>query len=199
MKKRRMLICVLSIIVSLAACGNRAQGGQTAESEGQARQEGGAHMEPESFGGDTETKDLAEETSTAQDETLAQTDNREEEKVMMNIQVGENSLIAALEENSSTKELLNLLSQGPVTVNMRDYGNMEKVGSLPQSLPRNDEPITTAAGDLILYQGNSFVIYYDTNSWDLTRLGRIENITQQELKDILGEGNVTVVLSLLSE
>ena len=118
---------------------------------------------------------------------------------MMNIQIGGHSLIAGLEENSSTKELLNLLSQGPVTVDMRDYGNMEKVGSLPQSLSRNDEPITTAAGDLILYQGNSFVIYYDTNSWDLTRLGRIENITQQELKDILGVGNVTVVLSLLSE
>ena len=79
---------------------------------------------------------------------------------------------------------------------MRDYANMEKVGTLPVDLPRNDEPINTDACDLILYQGNSFVIYYDTNSWSLTRLGRIDNITKSELKSILGTGDVTVTLSL---
>ncbi len=199
MKKRMMLICVLSIIVSLAACKNSVQGGVTSESKNQVQPESGAHMEPESFDGDTDTEDLTGQTSTVGDKSLPQPDNSEEEKVMMNIQVGEHLLRASLEKNSSTNELLNLLAQGPVTINMRDYSNMEKVGSLPQSLPRNDEPITTTAGDLILYQGNAFVIYYDTNTWDLTRLGRIENITQQELKDILGEKNVTVILSLPSE
>ncbi len=72
---------------------------------------------------------------------------------------------------------------------------MEKVGDLGVTLPRNDENITTSAGDLILYQGNQFVIYYDTNHWSLTRLGKIDNITTQELKNILGKSDVTVKLS----
>ncbi|MCM1153823.1 MAG: cyclophilin-like fold protein [Roseburia sp.] len=122
---------------------------------------------------------------------------REEENDMkMNIQIGDNVLTAALVQNSSTEALIEMLSEGPVTIEMNDYAGMEKVGSLPESLPRNDEQINTGAGDLILYQGNSFVIYYDTNSWSLTRLGKIEDMTQQELKDILGDGSVTAVLSL---
>lgn len=79
---------------------------------------------------------------------------------------------------------------------MRDYGNMEKVGPIGQDLPRNDEPITTEAGDLILYQGNAFVIYYAPNSWNFTRLGKLNDITSEGLREILGSGGVTVVLSL---
>lgn len=73
---------------------------------------------------------------------------------------------------------------------------MEKVGSLGQDLPVNDEQITTEAGDLILYQGNSFVIYYAPNTWNFTRLGKINGVSAEELQDILGEGDVTVTLSL---
>lgn len=47
-----------------------------------------------------------------------------------------------------------------------NFGNFEKVGNLPISLPRNDGPISTNAGDVILYQGNKFVIYYDHNEWN---------------------------------
>ncbi len=125
--------------------------------------------------------------------------NQEEKEMEMNIQIGEHVLTAKLVQNSSTEALVEMLSEGPVTITMNDYANMEKVGSLPASLPRNDKQISTEAGDLILYQGNSFVIYYDTNAWSLTRLGKIENVTQQELKEILGSGSVTVVLSLLSK
>lgn len=124
--------------------------------------------------------------------------NEEKEKsdYMMNIKIGENLLTATLERNSSAEALLKMLSDGPITVHMSDYARMEKVGTLPASLPRNDEHINTNACDLILYQGNQFVIYYDTNSWSLTRLGKINNITQSELKKILGTGDVTAVLSL---
>ena len=51
-------------------------------------------------------------------------------------------------------------------------------------------------GDIILYQGNQITIYYDTNTWNFTKLGKIENITQKELKEILGDGDVTVTFSL---
>ncbi len=121
---------------------------------------------------------------------------QEGEAMKLHIQIGDKLLTAALAQNSSAEALRDLLADGSVTVAMNDYAGMEKVGTLPQSLPRNDEQIDTEAGDLILYQGNSFVIYYGTNSWELTRLGKIDNVTAQELKDILGSGSVTAVLSL---
>lgn len=79
---------------------------------------------------------------------------------------------------------------------MSDYGNFEKVGPLGQSLPTNNQQITTEAGDIILYQGNQITIYYDRNSWNFTRLGKINGVTSQQLRDILGSGDVNVTFSL---
>jgi len=112
----------------------------------------------------------------------------------MKITVGNKELIATLAHNSSAEALKEMLKAGPVTIQMRDYGNMEKVGSLGRNLPTNDERITTEPGDLILYQGNSFVIYYAPNTWTFTRLGKINGVTREELINILGKGNVTVIL-----
>jgi hypothetical protein len=115
----------------------------------------------------------------------------------MKIIIGNRELTATLVQNSSTEALRELLRAGPITINMRDYGNMEKVGNFGRSLPTNDERITTEPGDLILYQGNSFVIYYAPNTWSFTRLGKINGVTQAELINILGEGNVTVILEAI--
>ena len=110
---------------------------------------------------------------------------------------GKFELTAMLAENSSATAFYQLLKKGPLTVDMHDYGSFEKVGSLGTSLPRNDTQITTAAGDIILYQGNQITIYYDTNSWNFTRLGKVDGVTQAELKKILGKGNVTAVFEIL--
>lgn len=114
----------------------------------------------------------------------------------MNIQIGNTMLTATLVDNSSTETLKEALAQNPITIEMQDYGSMEKVGPLGMDLPRNDQQITTEAGDIILFQGNAFVIYYAPNSWNFTRLGKINNVTAEELKEILGDGSVTVTLSL---
>ncbi len=111
----------------------------------------------------------------------------------MQIRIGDRTLTAKLADNSSARALKDLLSQGPVTIAMSDYASMEKVGNLGTTLPTNDEQISTAAGHLILYQGDKFVIYYDTNSWSLTRLGWVEGVSADELKQILGSGDVTVL------
>lgn len=124
---------------------------------------------------------------------------QEQKEDSMYIKVNHTILTVSLVDNSSTKALKELLMQDDITIDMHDYGHFEKVGPLGVTLPRNDESITTTAGDLILYQGNSFVIYYDTNSWNFTRLGRIENITQADLIQLLGKGNVTITLTLKKE
>lgn len=115
----------------------------------------------------------------------------------INIKInGKTELKAVLNDNSSGRAFRELLQKGAVTVSMSDYGNFEKVGLLPEKLPRNDMQITTEPGDLILYQGNQITIYYDKNSWNFTRLGKIEGVSQAELKKILGTGDVTAEFSM---
>lgn len=112
------------------------------------------------------------------------------------LQIGEYIFTATLKNNSSAEALKKILEEGPITIDMKDYANMEKVGLLGTNLPKNDEQITTEHGDLILYQGNAFVIYYAPNSWNFTKIGKINDITQEELKEALGNGNVKVTISL---
>ena len=104
------------------------------------------------------------------------------------------SILAA--DNSSADAFLDLLKTGDVTIDMHDYGSFEKVGPLGTTLPRNDEQITTEPGDVILYQGNQITIYYDVNSWSFTRLGKVQGLSQAELKAILGDGDAAVTFSL---
>ena len=113
---------------------------------------------------------------------------------------GGQTLTATLADNSSAQALLEALKQAPITYEAHDYGNFEKVGPLGQSFPENNESVTTEPGDIILYQGSNLCLYYDTNTWTFTRIGKIEGKTQAELKQILkaGQGNITVTLSLSS-
>lgn len=122
--------------------------------------------------------------------------NMENNKIKMT--VGSKSFTATLADNTSGKALLEHLRKGEVKVLMNDYGDMEKVGSLGFSLPRNDVQTVTKPGDLILYQGNYLVIYYDRNSWNFTPLGKVDNISSRnDMLNLLGgEGDVTVTLSL---
>ena len=117
-----------------------------------------------------------------------------EEKIYLTI--NDTKISASLENNSSAQALKEKLSEGDVIINAHDYSNFEKVGDLGFSLPKNDTQITTTYGDLILYQGNKFVLYYDENSWNFTKLGHVDNMTQEQLKELLGDGDVAITLSL---
>ena len=119
-----------------------------------------------------------------------------EAPVKLKIHVNDTTFTATLEENSSAKAFAEFLMQGDMTLDMRDYGSFEKVADLPRSFPRNDKQIDTDAGDIILYQGNSITIYYDKNSWNFTRLARIDNVNKKRLQQILGNGNVKATFSV---
>ena len=101
-----------------------------------------------------------------------------------------------LENNSATQELMKTLKNGNVTINASDYGNFEKVGELGFSLPTNDENVNTAPGDIVLYQGNKISLFYDSHSWSYTKIGKIQNVDSNQLKNVLGSGDVKLTLSL---
>lgn len=109
--------------------------------------------------------------------------------------VGENSVTATLVDNEATKSLLTLLAEGPVSLSMHDYGGFEKVGALPESLPTSNSQITTEPGDIMLYQCNQLVIFYGSNTWSYTRLGKIEGMIASEIKQFLGEGSITLIIA----
>lgn len=112
--------------------------------------------------------------------------------------IGEQTMTATLVDNSSTEALVRALKEAPITYEAHDYGGFEKVGDMGHTFPQNNQQITTAPGDLILYLGSNLCIYYDTNSWNFTRIGRIDNATQAEVKQFVnaGGGNVSVTLSI---
>lgn len=123
--------------------------------------------------------------------------NQHTEKMETNticLSVGERTFTATLVNNSSTQSLLELLEKGDLVIEMEDYARMEKVGSIGANLPRNDKSFTAVPGDLILYQGHYLVIYYDRNTYTFTPLGKINDVTAEELKTVLGNGDVTVCL-----
>ena len=127
-------------------------------------------------------------------ETL-NTNNMETNMITLTM-AGGTAFTASLANNTSATALKELLAKGDLTIEMEDYGDMEKVGSIGHSLPRNDTPTTTGPSDLILYQGKYFVIYYGTNSWTFTPLGHIDGVSRSQLISALGKGNVTITLSL---
>ena len=120
----------------------------------------------------------------------------EDEIDMMQIKVNNRLLQVKLENNNATKSLVEKLKNGDISIDASEYGGFEKIGNLGFNLPRNDTNITTSAGDIVLYQGNQISLFYNSNSWNYTRIGKVQNISSDELKSILGSGDVTLVLSI---
>ena len=101
------------------------------------------------------------------------------------------------EENDSWEEFAEFLREAPLTLSLHDYGNFEKVGSLPWEVTRTDTSITTEPGDVILYNGDQITVYYDTNTWNFTRLAKIPAVTRAMLLEAFGAGDVTVTFRLV--
>ena len=112
----------------------------------------------------------------------------------MTLQIGNSSFTATLESNEAVDALVDMMREAPVVIQMSDYSGFEKVGSLGTSLPASNQQTTTQSGDIVLYNGNQIVVFYGSNSWSYTRLGRIDDLSGWE--DALGSGDVTVTFSL---
>lgn len=188
--KRLIATCMLAALLCLAGCAGSGSG-EADSSAAAARSESAATAETASTSEEPSSNAQANE-----EESNSATEPGNKEVTMLNIQVGDATLQATWEDNSSAEALAALLEYGPITLSLHDYGNFEKVGPLPTSLPTNDTQITTTPGDVILYQGNQLTIYYDVNSWSFTRLAHIDGATTESLLEVLGDGDVEVTLSV---
>lgn len=103
---------------------------------------------------------------------------------------------ASLIQNEATIDLLNLLSDGPLTISMTDNGGFEKIGDLPRTLNHNDSQQSAQVGDIMLYLGRTICFFYGSNSWQYTKLGQFDSMSAESLKQFLSGNPVNVTLSL---
>ena len=127
-------------------------------------------------------------------ETKVSNEIKKNEEQNMVMKIGDTSVDVTWEDNDSIKEL-NKLAESGLSISMSMYGGFEQVGSIGQSISRNDVQMTTQSGDIVLYSGNQLVVFYGSNSWSYTKLGKI-NLSQKELEELLGNGDVTITLAL---
>ena len=131
--------------------------------------------------------------------TIEETVKEDTELQDISLTVAGQALAVAWEDNASGDALRELLQSGSLTVELSQYGGFEQVGALGTSLPRNDVQTTTEPGDIVLYSGNQLVMFYGSNSWAYTRLGRITGMSREDLTALLGVGGVTATLSLAED
>lgn len=200
--KRFLLFSVcLELMVALASCGisDSAQSSllTSAESgfpsEAQSSQEVlESSLEPErSPDGQTSQEKPAHTSDEAgqEPETVL-----EETEMKLNVEVKGTIFTATLEDNAAVDALVEMMREALVVIEMSDYSGFEKVGPLGTSLPTSNSQTTTQAGDIVLYNGNQIVIFYGSNSWNYTRLGKIDDLTGWE--EALGSGDTTVTFSI---
>ena len=134
--------------------------------------------------------------SSSQEKNIINAEQEGETEKMLSMRIGNASVQVDWENNNSVNALKELCKNKPLTINLHMYGGFEQVGSIGSSLPTNDKQMTTTSGDIVLYSSNQIVIFYGSNSWSYTKLGKITNKTDDELSELLGKGNVTLTLSL---
>ena len=113
----------------------------------------------------------------------------------MQMSINGTPVVVAWEENDSVYALRELAKTG-LTIQMSMYGGFEQVGSIGQRLPSSDRQTSTSSGDIVLYSSNQLVVFYGSNSWAYTRLGRITDKTPEEMRELLGNGDVTITLTM---
>ena len=104
----------------------------------------------------------------------------------VNINIDGREYILNLEDNNTTKELVNML---PLSITMNELNGNEKYYYLDSNLSTNNyNPGTINKGDVMLYGSNCLVVFYKSfdTSYSYTKIGHIDNL------DDLDSGNIEV-------
>ena len=138
---------------------------------------------------------VQEEKQEQSDDNGQQNGNENTQSMTMNITAGGSTITATLADNATAKALAEKLKSGSVTVEMKANG-FEHYGPLGFSLERHDGEVTAVSGDIMLYNGDNICVFYGSNSWSYTPLGKVDGKTADELKAFFGTGTISVTYSL---
>ncbi len=196
MKKTIAVLLGISLLLTMSACSSKRSVGQKTDHRTSfstaAETQGGI-----AAGTEVPTDSL---TSKKEETAPGLSEQPKEEAPMKQAQfyitVKGTVFTADFADNASADAFRDLLRKGDLTICMSDYGSFEKVGSIGTSLPRKDTRISAAAGDVMLYQGNRIVIFYGTNTWSYSRLGKIDGAAAEALLSAFGSGDADITFSL---
>lgn len=216
MKKVSFVVITICLIGVLTGCGNSVpteeplqdfpniesdEFSEGTESEGQSDEIQSSAEENSELSAEWEEQEQIQSEPQVQNDPQVQNEpvessGLESEKMNILMKIGDEVVTVAWEDNEAARALTELLGEQTLSIQMSMYGGFEQVGSLGTSLPREDEQTTTQAGDIVLYSGSQIVVFYGSNSWAYTRLGRITDKSAEELEELLGSGDVTITLGL---
>ena len=199
MRRLFSILAAILLIIGMTACGNTEPSSEAEYLPSNSNQQ----METEADDASAEQDGQDNSIQAASDDAQIQTDildletevEMEDMSMKMNVQIGDTSFTATLEDNAAASELIEMMREAPISISMNDYSGFEKVGPLGRSLTTDNHQTTTSAGDIVLYNGNQIVMFYGSNSWSYTRIGKIDDLTGWE--DALGSGSITAVFSLV--
>ena len=186
MKRTLVIMIVFVMALVCTACGSEEkQGSQETDTQKiEASEDQGAQDQSASEGEKPEAEDTGEDVTV------------EEKAKDLALKIGGKTVDVKWAKNESVDVLRKIAFEKPLEINMSMYDDFEQVGELGQSLPAADKNITTEPGDIMLYSGSNIVIFYGSNTWEYTRLGKIEGLSDSELKKLLGSDDVTVSISM---
>jgi hypothetical protein len=193
MKEKMILIAFcMTIMFSMSACsGNTINSGdnQNAGTEISTSENAETESSEENVKSEGTAKyQLAEKDESAKDEAIGDS--------TMIMKIDGTKVNVEWEDNQAVERLRDMAKDGDITIQMSMYGGFEQVGSIGQSLPRDDKQTTTSSGDIVLYSGNQMVVFYGSNSWSYTRLGHITDKDEAEMADLLSHGDVKITISM---
>ena len=183
MKKQKTVIVllVLVLILMLSACGDG---------------KGTAAPKPTRTGTTAVTENNQAENVNQNNKFQVKEDGQKVSGIMLKMKIGETAVAVKWENNETVRALQGLCVNKPLTIQMSMYGGFEQVGEIGKSLPRDDRQMTAVSGDVVLYSGNRIVIFYGSNSWSYTKLGRITDKNAAEMAKLLGNGDAIITLSM---
>ena len=117
----------------------------------------------------------------------------EEEEKDMKLLVNGTEIPVIWEENASVEELLSITLQEPINVSLSMYAGNEQFGALGHTITSNDTRLTSTCGDIFLYESDQIVLFYGSNTWAYTRLGKID-LSDAEITELLSQGDVEITL-----
>ncbi len=185
----QILLCMAAIILFLSGCTDSSLSKTNLQTKNESSSLGDEASPASANDADSSN---TQQVNVPQPDTNSDTEENMVKK--MTLQIGNSSFTATLENNPAVDAFVEMMNDSSIIIQMNDYSGFEKVGSLGTNLPADDKQTTTHAGDIVLYNGNQIVIFYGSNAWSYTRLGKIDDLSGWE--DALGSGDITVTFSL---
>ncbi len=183
-------LCILLFVIMIAVLAGCGKANDTAPSE--ATRDTVSVTEKPTVATEAPTQ-AATVAAPQPDDPQPQVEEAQQEKVL-EMKIAGTPVTVAWEDNEAVAALKEYCRDQILTIPLSMYGGFEQVGSIGTNLPQNDVQTTTQSGDIVLYSGNQFVVFYGSNSWAYTRLGHITDKSQDELTSLLSNGDVSITL-----